>query len=261
MPKKISMLVCGGGCVVVVIEMDDTIPSGWQLIFSGTYNCIAQKITQIALNAQQRVKYRVNGKRTELLVHYTNQYDNRQQNVANQKMEKHPIRSKHFFSLYQKNPETSYINSYASCVSICRFYFSVFFFSLISLFSSGFNLFTKWIAWRAHTVSSSSSSTLLSNIKSQHRFVLVILVGARAFLSYHIVLLSMRTSWVRPLIDVSNSIVVIIIRLNTIHFKCVCGTKCMSCCAYMRYNAVFVMRNASLYILSFITAFRSHCFV
>lgn len=87
MPKKILMLVCGGGCVVVVIEMDDSIPSGWQLIFSGTYNCIAQKITQIAQNAQQRVKYRVNGKRTELLVHYTNQYNNRQQNVTNQKME------------------------------------------------------------------------------------------------------------------------------------------------------------------------------
>lgn len=134
---------------------------------------------------KDRVKYRVNGKRTELLVHYTNQYNNRQQNVANQKMEKHPIRSHNFFSFYQKNPETSYISSYASCVSICRFYFSVFF-SLISLFSSGFNLFTKWIAWRAHTVSSSSSSTLLSNIKSQHRFELVILVGREHF--YHIIL-------------------------------------------------------------------------
>lgn len=154
--------------------------------------------------------------------------------------------------------------------------FSIPFFSRSLLFSSGFALHKmNWFdvnerAFRSrsfvclHSVSSlSSSSTLLSNIKSQHGIGRVILLWTK-ILYFQCEYPECRG----PLIDVSNSIVVIMIRLNTTRFKCVCGSQSNMWAIVCVYMYVFwlgiVCTLHMLYSISWISLYRSRlslCFV
>lgn len=75
-------------CLWWSLKWTIAILSGWQLIFSTTYNCIAQKITQIAQNGQQA------NEKTHTQTHthtYTRINNNSQKNCSGRKMEEYQI--------------------------------------------------------------------------------------------------------------------------------------------------------------------------